>query len=366
MTFAGGTYEKTLSGVVLGDFSKSAGYKPLTVKNFYYVEFANENNTGKVGLTFAGNDPSVFGTINNVNAVTLADIAALTADDFSANAKFTFKANDLNDYYPCPTGLVPAEGWIASLAVIYDGNLTNNFTTYGGTAPKWIKIDLGKAYEIAYVSYIPKAGTSYNDSWIGNHSIQLSKNGTDNWVTLATTPVYDSSQNRVIEHVVAPVDTEKYQYVRIYRNSVNIACTEIDVYAYQGKPEVERVSLSGEGVTKASVGKVVFSTAMDRSTLTSENIVITDEWGDTIVPTVTSAYDKEFAFVADFKAGTEYKISVSSNVKSAYLLKNAILYNSFMKFPVPPKLTYLALESAYKLFMNFSWLFVFCIKSKLP
>ena len=121
MTFAGGTYEKTLSGVVLGDFSKSAGYKPLTVKNFYYVEFANENNTGKVGLTFAGNDPSVFGTITNVNAVTLADIAALTADDFSANAKFTFKANDLNDYYPCPTGLVPAEGWIASLAVIYDG-----------------------------------------------------------------------------------------------------------------------------------------------------------------------------------------------------------------------------------------------------
>ena len=93
----------------------------MTVKNFYYVEFANENNTGKVGLTFAGNDPSVFGTITNVNAVTLADIAALTADDFSANAKFTFKANDLNDYYPCPTGLVPAEGWIASLAVIYDG-----------------------------------------------------------------------------------------------------------------------------------------------------------------------------------------------------------------------------------------------------
>jgi len=233
----------------------------------------------------------VTGTVNGIENVTPTDSAS-----FSSNTSGNGGTN-------------------GSVANIYDGNLKNDFTTFGGTAPKWVKIDLGKAYEIAYVSYIPKS-TSYNDSWIGNHSIQVSKTG-DDWVTLATTPVYDSSQSRIIEHVVAPIDTEKYQYVRIWRNSAYIACTEIDVYAYQGKPEVERVSLSGDGLSKAAAGKVEFSTAMDRSTLTSENIVITDEWGETVIPTVTSAYDKEFVFVADFKADTEYVVSVSSNVKSS-------------------------------------------------
>lgn len=120
MTFSGDGFEPNRSGVVLGDFSKSAGYKPLTVKNFYYVEFANEDNSGKVALTFAGNDPNVFGSATNVNAVTLDKISELTATDFSAEAKLSFKENLLHVYYPCPTGLA-TNGWVDSLMVASEG-----------------------------------------------------------------------------------------------------------------------------------------------------------------------------------------------------------------------------------------------------
>ena len=71
-------------------------------------------------------------------------------------------------------------------------------------------------------------------------------------------------------------------------------------------PTVVSVTPSGDNVEKAAIGKVTFSTSMDRTTLTSENIIIEDEWGDVIDPIATTAWDKEFTFVAELESDTEY------------------------------------------------------------
>ena len=112
ITFSSQNFENETMGVAVGECGADGS---VTLNNFYYLGFRNGMEDG-AAVAVVGSHENYVGT-----KLSTAEIAALTADDFSANAKFTFKANDLNDYYPCPTGLVPAEGWLASLAVIYDG-----------------------------------------------------------------------------------------------------------------------------------------------------------------------------------------------------------------------------------------------------
>ena len=111
ITFRNNEFEETTMGVAVGDCGAEGS---VTINNFYYVAFRNGTATGEAAVV--GSDNTIV-----ANKMTKAEIAALTAEDFSADAKLSFKTDAINDYYPCPTGLVPAEGWLASLSVIYNG-----------------------------------------------------------------------------------------------------------------------------------------------------------------------------------------------------------------------------------------------------
>lgn len=85
-------------------------------------------------------------------------------------------------------------------------------------------------------------------------------------------------------------------------------------------PEVLSVTPSGEELTRVFAGSVTFDSVMDRSTLTGENIKVTDVTnGDAIIveQKATSAYDNEYVFLCEFEPNTTYKITVGTNVKNS-------------------------------------------------
>ena len=117
MTFKSGT-SSMKNGVVIGE--KDGSNKILTINNFYYVPFKNSDNTAYEGiLQSMGTESANITSYSNVVSTTTDAIADLTAETFSAG--FSYKENAVDLYMPCPTGLVPAEGWLASLTVDYDG-----------------------------------------------------------------------------------------------------------------------------------------------------------------------------------------------------------------------------------------------------
>ena len=118
LTFKEGT-SSLKNGVIIGE--KDGSNKILTVKNFYYVPFKNSNGTADEGiLQSMGTESANIISYENVVATTLDAISELTADDFSADAKLSFKENLLHVYYPCPTGLA-TNGWVDSLMVASEG-----------------------------------------------------------------------------------------------------------------------------------------------------------------------------------------------------------------------------------------------------
>lgn len=84
-------------------------------------------------------------------------------------------------------------------------------------------------------------------------------------------------------------------------------------------PTVLSVTPSGEGLTRVCAGSVTFDSVMDRSTLSSENIKVTDatNGGNIVEQVKTSAYDTEYVFLCEFEPNTTYKITVGTNVKNA-------------------------------------------------
>ena len=103
--------DSDLNAIVFGNYD--GGKVTLAVKNLYYVDQANSQKTGNLLISSDGNGYTASGT---VKAMTKAEIASLTAANFSADAKMSFNnTNGVNIYYPCPTGLVPAEGWLTVL-----------------------------------------------------------------------------------------------------------------------------------------------------------------------------------------------------------------------------------------------------------
>ena len=84
-------------------------------------------------------------------------------------------------------------------------------------------------------------------------------------------------------------------------------------------PMVLSVTPSGDEITKAYAGSVVFDSAMDLETLTFENIKVMDVTnGNVPVEQIkTSAYDTEYVFICEFEPNTTYNITVGTNVKNA-------------------------------------------------
>jgi hypothetical protein len=107
-----GTYDsRDKNAIAIGRYTES--YTALTIKNLYYVDQANSQKTGNLLVTDTGSGYTAAGT---VKAMAKAEIASLTAANFSADAKMSFNnTNGVNIYYPCPTGLVPEEGWLPVL-----------------------------------------------------------------------------------------------------------------------------------------------------------------------------------------------------------------------------------------------------------
>ncbi len=133
MTFRSDVTFKDRNGVAVGLYEQNK--TPITIENFYYVGF--NNGTEEAGSVKAVSPQmrtkytsgdyvtheGSYGTATNVEEKTLAQIAALTAEDFD-NAGFSFKAStDLDTYYPCPTGLVKNGEWVNSLHVSADAKV---------------------------------------------------------------------------------------------------------------------------------------------------------------------------------------------------------------------------------------------------
>lgn len=212
------------------------------------------------------------------------------------------------------------DGTRRSMDILYDGDISSYLYTYGSISPKWITIDLGKPVDIAYISFVMK-GPDASAIWPSDTKILASKNVEfSDAVTLCVTPtVTEYIAKSTVEWNIAPKGTgEKYRYIRITKQSVNMCASEIDIYGYISSPEIISVSPSGDEVFKAAVGNITFDMPMDKSTLNSDNIVVTDtESGLEIEQKKVSVYDNEYTFICDFEPLKEYQISVSTNVKSA-------------------------------------------------
>ena len=100
--------------VLLGEIgtSSSYDYAQITINNTYYV---SQNQADGSAMNAIQKMNKLNGS--KVEAKTLEEIAALTADDFTADAKLSFKTSSLDTFYPCPTGLIPENGWLDSLTV---------------------------------------------------------------------------------------------------------------------------------------------------------------------------------------------------------------------------------------------------------
>ena len=112
MNFVGtGTASNDNNGVIFGNISGST----LNVSNFYYVNIQKFSKDENMNINGTGTVTSA----TNVVAKTKAEIAALTAADFSDDSTMAIgNSNGVNLYYPCPAGLVPEEGWIPSLCYV--------------------------------------------------------------------------------------------------------------------------------------------------------------------------------------------------------------------------------------------------------
>ena len=97
------------NAILVGDLNSGA---TANATNFYYANIQKSDQSGSIALSGNG---SV--TTNNASAKTKAEIAALTVSAFSGNSTMTIgNKNGINLYYPCPAGLIPAEGgWLPSL-----------------------------------------------------------------------------------------------------------------------------------------------------------------------------------------------------------------------------------------------------------
>lgn len=125
MTFADGQTWKSASAACLGVVTgESLGsYATANVDNFYYRSFTIPGQDVVPVAQAVSNGVSDVDE-NTVAPKTLAEIAALTANAFSAEAKFSFKASTYWDtYYPCPTGLVKNGEWVDSLKVSVDAQV---------------------------------------------------------------------------------------------------------------------------------------------------------------------------------------------------------------------------------------------------
>ena len=103
--------DSDLNAIAFGNYD--SGKVTLAVKNLYYVDQANSQKTGNLLISSDGNGYTAAGAVKEM---TKAEIASLTEANFSADAKMSFNNQDgVNIYYPCPTGLVPEEGWLPVL-----------------------------------------------------------------------------------------------------------------------------------------------------------------------------------------------------------------------------------------------------------
>lgn len=230
-----------------------------------------------------------------------------------------------------------------SLEKLYDGNKDvtsgGSFYQYGDSVnPRYARADLGKARDLSHVIFY-----TTNDTETGGVKIQASNdaNFASNVVDLAIAPSV-SGEGKKTRTWIATAD-EDYQYIQV----ITTYMAEIEIYAYV-TPEVKSVTPSGDNVTKADVAKITFDMAMDRSTLTTENITITNVTDNaSVTPTAFSAYDNSVAFTADFESNKEYKVTVSADVKAASGISLAEGYEHTFTTGEVMKATNIASEATY-------------------
>ena len=214
---------------------------------------------------------------------------------------------------------VPSNRCNTTIDCIFDGDTAGGWYAWGDVYRKYIQIDLGKACEIAYINYFPSFKAEDSPFWGNDIKIQASLTG-ESWDDLATTPTLTSDENYKKAWNVLPDNDTEYQYIKLSRISDTryLSCAEIEIYGYDYGAEVVEAFPQGENLTKVKAGKITFDRAMDRSTLNSTNIVVTDVTNNAVLEQKSfTAFENEYTFVCDFKSNTEYKVSVSKNVKDS-------------------------------------------------
>ena len=130
ITFANGkTWGTQQRGVVYGGLGDEDDTQtsPLSIyhTNVFYVSVDNYDNTEMPlygGTKLSSTGGSMTRIKNNTYKKTKAQMAALTAGNFSSDSTMTakdVKVDNQNLYYPAPAGLVK-NGWIPSLSVVSD------------------------------------------------------------------------------------------------------------------------------------------------------------------------------------------------------------------------------------------------------
>jgi len=127
------------------------------------------------------------------------------------------------------------------LSYVYDSKLDGIYYTYNaeGAASRYVAIDMGKKSELAYISYVPKKA-GWADSWASTIKIQVATEPDfSDAVNLAVTPTLGSGDSGIIEYLAVPKDDTLYRYIRVIKNSINLAVTELTVYNYPSTEVIE-------------------------------------------------------------------------------------------------------------------------------
>lgn len=200
-----------------------------------------------------------------------------------------------------------------------NGNYTDSslvFTSQGSGL--YFQIDLGRERTIDYVTLYTQVNSYGNAA----DDLYIRASNDPDFTTstvLAVTPNLGIKPADNSYHTyIAPANRASYRYVRVSNDNHSGMCVcEIDVHAVASAPEITSILPEGDDVTEASVGSVTFDKIMDKSTLNSTNIVVTDE-NNNIIPQIKSTVDnQEYRFVCDFEPNKTYTITVGSGVKSA-------------------------------------------------
>lgn len=202
------------------ELSNAAGIKNVAANNLYYV---TRPMPGDIDIPSVGRIAgAIQGLGDKITAASVlkkqTQLTELTADDFSPEAKLSFKENAVDLYMPCPTGLVPAEGWLASLAIDYAGaRVLGAQIRCTDAADQYSGIRFVTVFEKSAVENAGSADANFGIILISLAKYNALENKTSvealasQGVKVAATKCDEDSDTYTVKAVVYNIDAENYR-----------------------------------------------------------------------------------------------------------------------------------------------------------